>query len=68
MLEARAITVVRRGRKLLDDVYVKVPPGRVTAIVEPDIPREAGPDKIRRDPVYLDTVEEIWHGLKHYLD
>ena len=43
-------------------------PGRVTAIVEPDIPREAGPDKIRRDPVYLDTVEEIWHGLKHYLD
>ena len=36
MLEARAITVVRRGRKLLDDVYVKVPPGRVTAIVGPN--------------------------------
>ena len=33
MLEARAVTVERRGRKLLDDVYVKVPPGRVTAIV-----------------------------------
>lgn len=43
-------------------------PGRVTAIVEPDIPREAGPDRIRRDPAYLDTVEEIWHGLKRYLD
>jgi NitT/TauT family transport system ATP-binding protein len=43
-------------------------PGRVTAIVEPDIPRAAGPDRIRRDPVYLDTVEEIWHGLKAYLE
>ncbi len=43
-------------------------PGRVTAIVEPDIPREAGLDRIRRDPVYLDTVEEIWHGLKRYLE
>jgi NitT/TauT family transport system ATP-binding protein len=43
-------------------------PGRVTAVVEPRIPREAGPDHIRRDPVYLDTVEEIWQGLRRYLD
>ena len=21
-----------------------------------------------RHPAYLDTVDEIWHGLKHYLD
>ena len=43
-------------------------PGRVTAIVEPNITRGAGPDRIRRDPVYLDTVEQIWNGLKDYLD
>jgi NitT/TauT family transport system ATP-binding protein len=43
-------------------------PGRVTAIVEPDIPRGGDPDRIRRDSVYLDTVEEIWRGLKRYLD
>ena len=43
-------------------------PGRVTAIIEPDIPRDAGPDGIRRAPAYLDTVEQIWHGLKNYLD
>jgi NitT/TauT family transport system ATP-binding protein len=54
---------------LSDRIVLLAPrPGRVTAIVEPDIPREAGPDHIRRDPVYLDTVEEIWHGLKRYLD
>lgn len=33
MLEARGVTVERRGRKLLDDVCVKVPTGRVTAII-----------------------------------
>lgn len=33
MLEARGVTVERRGRKLLDDVFVKVPTGRVTAII-----------------------------------
>jgi NitT/TauT family transport system ATP-binding protein len=54
---------------LSDRIVLLAPrPGRVTAIVEPDISREAGPDRIRRDPAYLDTVEEIWHGLKRYLD
>jgi NitT/TauT family transport system ATP-binding protein len=54
---------------LSDRIVLLAPrPGRVTAIVEPDIPREAGPDGIRRDPAYLDTVEQIWQGLKHYLD
>ncbi len=33
MLEARGVTVERRGRKLLDDVSVTVPQGRVTAII-----------------------------------
>lgn len=36
MLEARAVTVERRGRKLLDDLFVTLVPGRVTAIVGPN--------------------------------
>lgn len=43
-------------------------PSRVSSIVEPDIPRGGDPEKIRRDSAYLDTVEEIWQGLKRYLD
>jgi NitT/TauT family transport system ATP-binding protein len=43
-------------------------PGRVSQIIDPQISREAGPEAIRRDPLYLDTVEEIWQGLKHYVE
>ena len=43
-------------------------PGRVSQIIEPRIDRSAGPEAIRRDPHYLDTVEEIWQGLKRYVD
>jgi len=43
-------------------------PGRVARVIEPRIERSAGPDLIRRDPAYLDTVEEIWRGLKHYVE
>jgi NitT/TauT family transport system ATP-binding protein len=43
-------------------------PGRVSQIIEPQISRDAGPEAIRRDPFYLDTVEEIWQGLKRYVD
>jgi NitT/TauT family transport system ATP-binding protein len=43
-------------------------PGRVARVIEPRIDRNAGPDLIRRDPAYLDTVEEIWQGLKHYVE
>ena len=43
-------------------------PSRVSAIIEPDISRHEDPDKIRRDPAYLDTVENIWQGLKHYVE
>jgi NitT/TauT family transport system ATP-binding protein len=43
-------------------------PGRVSQIIEPRIDRAAGPEAIRRDPLYLDTVEEIWQGLKRYVD
>ncbi len=43
-------------------------PGRVSEIVEPDIPRDLPPDRIRRHPVYLDTVESIWQGLRRYVE
>ncbi|WP_366653804.1 ABC transporter ATP-binding protein [Fodinicurvata sp. EGI_FJ10296] len=44
-------------------------PGRVSRIIDPDIPQHDGdPEAIRRDPVYLDTVEEIWQGLKLYVE
>ena len=43
-------------------------PGRVSAVIEPDIPRDSTPEAIRRHPVYLDTVEAIWQGLKRYLE
>lgn len=43
-------------------------PSRVSSIVEPKIDRGTDPDKIRRDPAYLDAVEGIWQGLKQYLD
>jgi NitT/TauT family transport system ATP-binding protein len=40
----------------------------VSRIIDPTIDRGASPDEIRRDPGYLDTVEEIWDGLKHYAE
>ena len=43
-------------------------PGRISRIVEPAIPRDITPDQIRRHPIYLDTVEAIWQGLKQYVD
>jgi NitT/TauT family transport system ATP-binding protein len=43
-------------------------PGRVAQIIEPAIDRSGDPDAIRRDRRYLDTVEEIWQGLKQYVD
>lgn len=43
-------------------------PSRVSAIVEPDIPRHGDPEKIRREAAYLDTVDSIWQSLKRYLD
>jgi len=43
-------------------------PSRVAQIIEPKVDRSASPDAIRRDQGYLDTVEEIWQGLKHYVD
>ncbi len=43
-------------------------PGRVSQVIVPDITRGGDVDAIRRHPVYLDTVDAIWRGLKRYLD
>ena len=43
-------------------------PGRVAEDLQVDIPREGDPDEIRRHPVYLDTVERIWRGLRQYVE
>jgi NitT/TauT family transport system ATP-binding protein len=54
---------------LSDTIVLLSPrPGRLARVITPKIPREAGPDEIRRDPVYLDTVEEIWHGIRQYVE
>jgi NitT/TauT family transport system ATP-binding protein len=43
-------------------------PGRVSRIIEPNILRDGTPDEIRRDRRYLDTIEDIWDGLKQFVD
>ena len=40
----------------------------MSQIIEPAISRDIDAAAIRRDPVYLDTVDGIWQGLKRYLD
>ncbi|NQW01270.1 MAG: ABC transporter ATP-binding protein [Rhodospirillales bacterium] len=44
-------------------------PGRINRVVIPGIERDGKtPDEIRREPGFLDTVEDIWDTLKKYLD
>jgi NitT/TauT family transport system ATP-binding protein len=43
-------------------------PSRVSKVVRPGIDRSGGSDEIRRDPAYLDWVEQIWHELEDYLE
>ena len=42
-------------------------PGRIFKAIRPEIPRSGSPEAIRRDQVYLDTVDEIWQVLKQYV-
>jgi NitT/TauT family transport system ATP-binding protein len=43
-------------------------PSRVSKVVRPGIDRSGSSDDIRRNPAYLDWVEQIWHELRGYLE
>ena len=43
-------------------------PGRVSKVARPGVDRSGDPDDIRRNPAYLDWVEQIWHELRGYLE
>ncbi len=43
-------------------------PSTVSKVVRPGIDRSGSPDDIRRNPAYLDWVEQIWHELRGYLE
>ncbi len=52
-----------------DKIALLLPrPSRVSEIITPNINRELGPDAMRRDPAYLDTVEGIWGSLRSYVE
>ncbi len=54
---------------LSDQIVLLSPrPGRVARVVAPDIPRDGDPEAIRREPAYLDLVDDIWRGLRHYVE
>jgi NitT/TauT family transport system ATP-binding protein len=60
---------IEEAAYLSDQIVLLSPrPGTVSKIVHPDIDRgQKNPDEIRRDKNYLDTVDEIWRILKHYV-
>lgn len=43
-------------------------PGRVKQVVAPDIDRSGDPEAIRRNTEYLDLIDEIWAGLRDYVE
>ena len=49
-------------------VLLSPPPGTISQIIQHNVDRHGkNPDEIRRDKNYLDTVDEIWQILKHYV-
>ncbi len=59
---------IEEAAYLSDQIALLSPrPGTVSKLVRPDIDRGRGPDDIRRDRNYLDTVDEIWKILKQYV-
>jgi NitT/TauT family transport system ATP-binding protein len=60
---------IEEAAYLSDQIVLLSPrPGTVSRIIRPSIERGKGPDEIRRDKHYLDTVDEIWQILKRYVD
>jgi NitT/TauT family transport system ATP-binding protein len=60
---------IEEAAYLSDQITLLSPrPGRVAKTIAPGIDRSRGPDEIRRDRHYLDTVDEIWQMLKQYVE
>lgn len=54
---------------LSDSIIMLSPrPGRLNRIVKPAIDRSGNPDLIRRNPEYLDLIDDIWAGLRAYVE
>lgn len=52
-----------------DQIAILLPrPSRVHEIIRPSNFRNKGVDNIRRDPEYLDIVDEIWASLRSYVE
>lgn len=52
-----------------DQIAILLPrPSRVHEIIRPQINRHGGASTIRRDPEYLDIVDEIWASLRSYVE
>lgn len=52
-----------------DQIAILLPrPSRVSEIIRPSSFRNKGVDNIRRDPEYLDIVDEIWDSLRTYVE
>jgi NitT/TauT family transport system ATP-binding protein len=43
-------------------------PGKIANIVRPDIDRDGDVDVIRRQPHYMELVDEIWGSLRRYVE
>ncbi|SNR68579.1 ABC transporter ATP-binding protein [Puniceibacterium sediminis] len=52
-----------------DQIAILLPrPSRVSEIIRPTSFRTKGVGNIRRDPEYLDIVDEIWASLRNYVE
>ena len=52
-----------------DQIAILLPrPSRVSEIIRPSGFRNKDVDNIRRDPEYLDIVDEIWASLRSYVE
>ena len=52
-----------------DQIAILLPrPSRVSEIIRPASFRNKGVDNIRRDPEYLDIVDNIWSSLRTYVE
>jgi NitT/TauT family transport system ATP-binding protein len=59
---------IEEAAYLSDQIVLLSPrPGTVSRIVRPAVDRSRSADEIRRDRNYLDTVDDIWATLRHYV-